>query len=60
MRVDGTVMAGTQPDKKENILAPGEEQCRWLRLIGFADVDCFLRVFELALFGGRKAAHRRI
>jgi SAM-dependent methyltransferase len=45
-----------RPDKKENILAPVEEQCRWLRLIGFADVDCFLKVFELALFGGRKVS----
>ena len=43
-----------RPDKKENILAPVEEQCQWLRRIGFADVDCFLKVFELALLGGRK------
>ena len=43
-----------RPDKKENILAPVEEQCQWLRQIGFADVDCFLKVFELAVFGGRK------
>jgi len=41
-------------DKKENILATVEEQCGWLRQIGFEDVDCFLKVFELALFGGRK------
>lgn len=41
-------------DKKENILAPVEKQCRWLREIGFQDVDCFFKVFELALFGGRK------
>jgi len=45
-------------DKKENILAPVGEQCRWLRELGFADVDCFLKVFELALFGGRKASPR--
>ncbi|MBI4526213.1 MAG: class I SAM-dependent methyltransferase [Deltaproteobacteria bacterium] len=43
-----------RPDKKENILAPVDEQCRWLREIGFEDVDCFFKVFELALFGGRK------
>lgn len=43
-----------RPDKKENILAPVETQCEWLRDIGFQDVDCFLKVFELALFGGRK------
>lgn len=41
-------------DKKENILAPVETQCQWLRQMGFADVDCFFKTFELALFGGRK------
>jgi ubiquinone/menaquinone biosynthesis C-methylase UbiE len=41
-------------DKKENILAPVDVQCDWLRQIGFQDVDCFFKVFELALFGGRK------
>ena len=41
-------------DKAANILAPVEVQCRWLSDIGFRDVDCFFRVFELALFGGRK------
>ena len=45
-----------RPDKIENILAPLNEQCAWLRAIGFADVDCFCKVFELALFGGRKPA----
>jgi hypothetical protein len=40
---------------KEYILAPVDLQCAWLRLIGFQDVDCFFKVFELALFGGRKA-----
>ncbi|MBI4733292.1 MAG: class I SAM-dependent methyltransferase, partial [Rubrobacteridae bacterium] len=43
-----------RPDKEENILAPLELQCRWLRDIGYQDVDCFFKVFELALFGGRK------
>jgi len=41
-------------DKAANILAPVEEQCRWLRTIGFADVDCYFRIYELAVFGGRK------
>ncbi len=45
-----------RPDKKENILAPVDEQCRWLEEIGFSDVDCFFKIFELALFGGRKPA----
>lgn len=45
-----------RPDKEENILAPVFEQCGWLREIGFTDVDCFFKLFELALFGGRKPA----
>ncbi|MEJ2169511.1 MAG: class I SAM-dependent methyltransferase [Desulfobacterales bacterium] len=47
-----------RPDKKENILAPVEEQCRWLRDLGYRDVDCFFKIFELALFGGRKASKK--
>lgn len=47
-----------RPDKKENILAPVEDQCEWLRQIGFDDVDCFFKVFELALFGGRKTPNK--
>jgi ubiquinone/menaquinone biosynthesis C-methylase UbiE len=47
-------------DKKENMPAPAELQCRWLRSIGFQDVDCFYKTFELALFGGRKASGRGI
>ena len=43
-----------RPDKADNILAPVEQQCLWLRDIGFADVDVFWKWFELALFGGRK------
>ena len=46
-----------RPDKKENILAPLDVQCQWLRQTGFQDVDCFFKVFELALFGGRKASN---
>ncbi|MEB3359509.1 MAG: class I SAM-dependent methyltransferase [Synechococcales bacterium] len=42
-----------RPDKQENILASVEKQCRWLQELGFQDVDCFFKVFELALFGGR-------
>ncbi|CUS02110.2 conserved protein of unknown function [Candidatus Promineifilum breve] len=43
-----------RPDKDANILASVEDQCAWLRIIGFEHVDCFLKVFELALFGGIK------
>ncbi len=41
-----------RPDRAANILAPVEEQCRWLRDLGFCDVDCFWKYFELAIFGG--------
>lgn len=43
-----------RPDKLENMLAPVESQCEWLREIRYRDVDCFFKTFELALFGGRK------
>ena len=41
-------------DKNENILAPVTDQCQWLCEIGYTDVDCFFKAFELALLGGRK------
>lgn len=41
-----------RPDRAANILASVEEQCQWLREIGFRDVDCFWKYFELAIFGG--------
>jgi len=44
----------TRPDKAANILAPVELQCDWLREIGYQDVDCYMRIYELAVFGGRK------
>ena len=43
-----------RPDKQANILAPVEDQCVWLRELGYVDVDCYLKFFELAVFGGRK------
>lgn len=43
-----------RPDKDANILAPVADQCEWLRQIGFEDVDCYFKVFELAVFGGRR------
>jgi hypothetical protein len=46
----------SRPDKKENILASVGTQTNWLRQIGFEDVDCFFKVFELALFGGRRTS----
>ena len=43
-----------RPDRAANLLALVEDQCRWLREIGFRDVDCFWKYFELAIFGGIK------
>jgi ubiquinone/menaquinone biosynthesis C-methylase UbiE len=43
-----------RPDKEEDKPAPVDEQCSWLRGAGFKDVDCFFKVFEIAIFGGRK------
>jgi SAM-dependent methyltransferase len=43
-----------RPDKDANILAPVETQCDWLRQIGFERVDCYQKLFELAVFGGVK------
>jgi tRNA (cmo5U34)-methyltransferase len=39
-------------DKDDNILAPVEEQCEWLRRIGFVEVDIYLKIAELAVFAG--------
>ncbi len=44
----------SRADKTANILAPVELQCQWLRKIGYQDVDCYFKIFEIALFGGRK------
>ena len=46
----------TRAASDEHILAPLEVQCDWLREIGFADVECFLKVQELAVFGGQRPA----
>lgn len=43
-----------RPDGEANILAPVETQCGWLRRLGYTDVDCYFKIFELAVFGGRR------
>jgi ubiquinone/menaquinone biosynthesis C-methylase UbiE len=43
-----------RPDKAANILAPVELQCDWLRETGYEEVDCYFRIYELAVFAGRK------
>lgn len=45
-----------RPDKAANILAPVEIQCHWLRELGFQNVDCYFKLFEIALFGGSRPA----
>lgn len=37
-------------------LAPLEVLCDWLREIGFENVECYLKVQELAVFGGQREA----
>jgi ubiquinone/menaquinone biosynthesis C-methylase UbiE len=41
-------------DGPANILAPVEDQLQWLRELGFVDVDCAFKAFELAVFAGRR------
>ena len=43
-----------RPDKAANRLVSVELQCAWLRELGYEHVDCFFKIFELALFGGMK------
>jgi ubiquinone/menaquinone biosynthesis C-methylase UbiE len=45
-----------RPDKADNILAPLDLQLTWLREIGFAEVDCYFKWTELAVFGGIRPA----
>ena len=37
-----------------NKLESVEVQCQWLEDIGYQNVDCYLKIFELALFGGTR------
>jgi hypothetical protein len=41
-------------EDRSNQLLDVETQVAWLREIGFAQVDCFWKWRELALFGGVK------
>jgi tRNA (cmo5U34)-methyltransferase len=43
-----------RPDKDANILLSVDTQCDWLRELGYEQVDCYFRIYELAVFGGRK------
>jgi SAM-dependent methyltransferase len=44
----------TRMDGELNILAPVEDQCAWLRDIGFEDVDCPFKALELAVITARR------
>ena len=44
----------SRQDKGVNLLAPTETQLAWLREIGFEDVDCYFRVYSLAVLAGRR------
>lgn len=50
----------SRPDRKANLLAPVETQCDWLREIGFEQVDCYFRIFELAVFAGRRPNRKQL
>ncbi len=43
-----------RPERVANLFSSVETQCEWLRKIGYTDVDCFFKYFELAIFGGRR------
>jgi SAM-dependent methyltransferase len=49
---------GTTPEQEDrsNQLLDAETQLRWLREIGFVDVDCYWKWRELALLVGRRPA----
>ena len=41
-------------DSQANILSPIDTQLSWLHDIGYVDVDCTLKIHELAILSGRK------
>ena len=43
-----------RPDRTANLLTPVELQCDWLREFGYQEVDCYFRIYELAVFAGRR------
>ena len=43
-----------RPEREANLFTSVEAQCDWLRKIGYTDVDCFFKYFEMATFGGCK------
>jgi ubiquinone/menaquinone biosynthesis C-methylase UbiE len=49
------VRAEFEARRDVDVLTPVDELCRWLREIGYADVDCPFRACHMAVFGGYKA-----
>ena len=47
-----------RPDKDANKLLSVEVQCDWLRELGYQEVDCYFRIYELAVFAGHKPNHK--
>ncbi|MGO9120501.1 MAG: class I SAM-dependent methyltransferase [Desulfomonilaceae bacterium] len=44
------------PEREANRLSLVETQLDWLREIGYVDVDCFFKFFQLAVFGGCRSS----
>jgi tRNA (cmo5U34)-methyltransferase len=44
-----------RPDQYDNILVSVTTQCDWLKEIGFTNVDCFFKCFELSIYAGIKS-----
>lgn len=49
-----TAQYRARQDAAANILASVWDQLTWLRELGFTDVDCPFKAFELAVFAGRR------
>lgn len=43
-------------DVKQGLLLPIGQQLDWLREVGYTDVGCFFKTFDMAIFGGRRPA----
>lgn len=41
-------------DKDANKLLSVDIQCNWLRELGYEEVDCYFRIYELTVFAGRR------
>jgi SAM-dependent methyltransferase len=51
---DHALMLARLREDDGDIVAPVEAQCEWLRQIGYVDVDCYMKIYALAVFGGVK------